>query len=61
MFLMVVWIFLMMFWLFGGGYVAYKDGSGTFNFPRFGGYTLIPWLCVAIIGYKMFEGNPIFK
>jgi uncharacterized membrane protein YozB (DUF420 family) len=56
MILIVVWVVLMLFWLFGGGYVAY-DGD-AFNARRFGGYTLIPWLCVAILGYVIFSGAP---
>jgi hypothetical protein len=54
MILEVVFIVLMLFWLFGGGYVAY-DGA-AFNARTFGGYTLIPWLCVAILGYCVFAG-----
>lgn len=55
MILCVVFVVLMMFWLFGGGYVVY---SGTTPSPMyFGAYTLIPWLCVAILGYVIFSGN----
>lgn len=55
MILCVVFVVLMMFWLFGGGYVSSRDAS--FNFPAFGSYTLIPWLCVAILGWIIFQGN----
>lgn len=48
----VVFVVLMMFWLFGGGYVVYNGPSPS---PiQFGTYTLIPWLCVAILGAIMF-------
>jgi hypothetical protein len=56
MILIVVWVVLMILWLFGGGFVAY--GEGKFNGRDFAGYTLIPWICVAIIGYKLFENAP---
>jgi hypothetical protein len=49
----VVFVVLMMFWLFGGGYYTY----GAPNFPvAFGTGTLIPWLCVAILGYELYGG-----
>lgn len=48
----VIWVVLMILWLFGGGFVAY-DGP-AFNARHFGGYTLIPWLCVLILGLLMF-------
>lgn len=57
MILTVVFVVLMLFWLFGGGYVAY-DGS-NFNARNFGGYTLIPWICVAILGYVVLSGNVV--
>lgn len=50
--LLTCWIVLMMFWLFGGGYVSYQ--GDRFNPVVFGGGTLIPWLCVAILGYVLF-------
>jgi hypothetical protein len=51
---LVIWVVLMMFWLFGGGYYAY-------NLPNhgpviFGASTLIPWLCVLILGLIIFGG-----
>ncbi len=59
MILTVVFVVLMMFWLFGGGYVAY-DGP-NFNARSFGGYTLIPWLCVAILGYVVLNGSAVLQ
>ncbi len=49
MILVVVWVVLMILWLFGGGYVHYT--GPTPNTGYFVGGTIIPWLCVAIIGY----------
>lgn len=54
MILVVVYTVCMIMWLFGGGYVANQGGS--FNFSNFGGGTLLPWVCVAILGWKMFGG-----
>jgi len=48
----VIWVVLMMFWLFGGGYYAYNQPGAT---PVvFGTGTLIPWLCVLILGLVLF-------
>lgn len=55
----VVWVVLMMFWLLGGGYVSYEGTA--FNAARFGGGTLIPWLCVAILGAIIFGGIHVGK
>ncbi len=52
----VVWVVLMMFWFFGGCFVAY-DG-GVFNGRAFVGYSLIPFLCVLILGLIMFNALP---
>jgi uncharacterized membrane protein YozB (DUF420 family) len=57
MILTVVFVVLMLFWLFGGGYVAY-DGT-AFNARNFGGYTLVPWLCVAILGWIVLGGGVV--
>jgi len=58
LFWMVVWIVLMLLWLFSGSYYIYGlDRAG----PAAYGATLIPWFCVAIIGYMLFggtRGNP---
>jgi hypothetical protein len=48
----VIWVVLMMFWLFGGGYAVYTGPSP--NPVYFGTYTLIPWLCVLILGLIVF-------
>ena len=52
----VVFVVLMMFWLFGGGYFAYQ--GDRFNAIGFGGSTLVPWLCVAILGWELYGGSP---
>jgi hypothetical protein len=52
----IVFVVLMLFWLFGGGFVAYSGGA--FNGRYFGGYTLLPWCCVAILGYMILGGGP---
>lgn len=57
MILCVVFVVLMLFWLFGGGYVASQ--GDRFNFQVFGGGTLIPWICVAILGWILFGGAPV--
>ncbi len=48
----VVWVVLMIFWLCGGGYIAYN--GPTPNPMAFGAYTLIPWVCVLILGLILF-------
>lgn len=48
----VIFVVLMMFWLFGGGYIAYHGPSP--NPIAYGTGTLIPWLCVAILGAIQF-------
>ncbi len=57
MVLLVVFVVLMLMWLFGGGYLAYE--SDRFDARRFGGGTLIPWICVAILGWCVFGGGAI--
>jgi hypothetical protein len=52
----VVFVVLMMFWLFAGGYVSYQ--GDRFNPVGFGSGTLVPWLCVAILGYEIYGGRP---
>lgn len=47
----VIWVVLMMFWLFGGCYVANQTG---WNGPNFIGNTIIPFLCVLILGLILF-------
>lgn len=45
----VVFVVLMLFWLFWG-YNTYDPAQ-----PKGLGNTIIPWLCVAILGYMMFR------
>ena len=47
---LVVWVVLMMFWLFFGAYIHRSAPSYE---PLLGG-TLIPWLCVLILGLFIF-------
>lgn len=49
---MVIWIVLMCLWLFFGGYY-YWDAQH----PHMIGGTIIPWLCVAILGWRVFRGD----
>ena len=49
---MVVFVVLMLFWLFGGGYYAYR-GDVALR-PYAVGNVLIPWLCVLILGLVVF-------
>lgn len=53
----VIFVVLMMFWLFGGGYHVYNGPNPS---PIvFGTGTVIPWICVAILGAIAFGGiNP---
>jgi hypothetical protein len=51
-FLAIVFIVLMMFWLFFGCWWYYEPGR-----PYAVGHTIIPWLCVAILGYVVFSGG----
>lgn len=57
MILIVIFVVLMMFWLFGGGYVSYNGTS--FNPVQFGAGYFIPWLCVAILGWVLFGGGSV--
>lgn len=49
---LVVWVILMCFWLFGGGYYIYNGPNP--NPIAFGSGTLIPWICVLILGLVLF-------
>lgn len=49
---MVVFVVLMLFWAFGGVYV----NRGDFG-PPFFSNTIIPWCCVAILGWQVFGGH----
>lgn len=45
----VIWVVLMMFWLFFGAYTNWDPAR-----PVVLGTTLIPWLCVLILGLVLF-------
>lgn len=52
---LVVFVVLMMFWLFFGLYVVWdapRPGPGL-------GLALIPFLCVALIGYEVYKGSRV--
>lgn len=44
----IVWVVLMMFWLFFGGYTIYNS---TDRSPQIVAGSFIPWACVAIPGW----------
>jgi hypothetical protein len=54
MILVVIFVVLMMFWLFFGCYSGYDPAK-----PHMLGNTLIPWLCVAILGWILFGGGHV--
>jgi hypothetical protein len=56
MILEVVFVVFMIFWLFGGGYYVYNGPNP--NPVVFGTGTLIPWACVAILGWILFNEMP---
>lgn len=45
---LVIWVVLMLFWLFYGGYNYDR------NAPSSIGNTLIPWFCTLILGLILF-------
>ena len=49
----VVWVVLMMFWLFFGAYWSWDPAK-----PAGLGTTIIPWLCVLILGLVVFGAVP---
>lgn len=51
----VVFVVLMLFWLVLGCYVGRRDAGSDLG-PLFG-HTLIPWACVAILGYILLGGG----
>lgn len=51
----VVFIVLMLIWLFGGAYGNYT--GGVFNPVGYGTSTVLPWCCVAILGYIILAGG----
>lgn len=56
MILTVIFVVLMMFWLFYGGWATWNGPAP--NPIAFGG-TIIPWLCVAILGWIIFGGGSL--
>lgn len=48
---LVIWVVLMMFWLLFGCYVGWNP-----NQPSILVAALIPWACVAILGWVVFKG-----
>jgi hypothetical protein len=53
----VIWVVLMCLWLFGGCYWSWNPQT-----PAAIGTTIIPWLCVLILGLIMFgavSGGPV--
>lgn len=50
--ILVIWVVLMMFWLFGGSYYVYN--SPNQNLVVYGTNTFIPWCCVLILGLFQF-------
>jgi hypothetical protein len=60
-FLAMVFVVLLLFWLFFGlwsGWPAAGSPVGPAGFAPLGN-TLIPWLCVAILGYVVFGGGAL--
>jgi hypothetical protein len=51
---LVIWTVLMILWLFYGGY-TWDRSSG----PAGLGGTLIPWVCVLILGLVIFGAFPV--
>jgi hypothetical protein len=51
---MVIFIVLMMFWLFGGCWACWDPAKPTYCL----GTTIIPWLCVLILGLIVFGALP---
>ena len=47
-----IWTVLMILWLFGGGYYSYDASKPHLLI----GGTLIPWICVLILGLVLFGG-----
>lgn len=48
---LVIWVVLMLFWLFFGCYTGWAPDK-----PYLLGGTIIPWLCVLILGLVIFGG-----
>ncbi len=46
---LVIWVVLMLFWLFFGSWIGWDPAK-----PYGIGNTLIPWICVLILGLVVF-------
>jgi hypothetical protein len=57
-FLAIVFVVLMLFWLFFGAYLSWPATPGAPAYAPLAG-TLLPWLCVAILGYAVFSGGVV--
>lgn len=51
---LVVWVVLMILWLFFGCYMGWDQAK-----PYGIGTTIIPWLCVLILGLFLFGAFPV--
>lgn len=52
----IIFIVLMLFALFGGGWGNYDSASGRFGFRAWSGFFIL-WCCVAILGYLFLGGG----
>ncbi len=50
---LVVFVVLMLFWLFAG-YVGRQPGAAEWALAS---ASIIPWLCVAILGWEVYKGT----
>jgi hypothetical protein len=57
MILCVIFVVLMMFWLFCGSYPMW--GGPEPNRGVLLGSSIIPWICVAILGWILFSGATV--
>lgn len=53
MILLVIWVVLMILWLFFGCYTSWDPAR-----PQGVGTTIIPWVCVLILGLVVFGAFP---
>ena len=55
MILCVIFVVLMILWLFGGGWTVYAAPAAAT--PQAWAAWLLPWVCVAILGWVVFGGG----